>query len=164
MKFYITYFYNIRFLPIDCLPISTAIWDPKWYRMRNGYVWKDNRGVINGYRLDELHLPEEQYDNECQLSIYKCPFINDELCPFKKKYFNHLLTLDWNDLFNKIESAVKGYNCKDVCLMVHEKPGTLCAERHSLVKYFKLHNIDLIEFISPKQKLEYSKTEKTLFD
>lgn len=164
MKFYITYFYNIRFLPSDCLPISTAVWDPKWFKMRNGYVWKDNRGVINGFRLEDLHIPENEYDNECQLGMSKCPYINDEICPFKKKYLNHLYTLNFNELLYNIKSAAKAYNCKDICLMVHEKFGTLCGERHSLTKYFSEHNIDLIEFKNPKQIETPKNIEKTLFD
>ena len=31
MNIYISYFYNIRFFPKNLIPISTAMWDPKWY-------------------------------------------------------------------------------------------------------------------------------------
>ena len=52
MKVLITYFYNIRFLKQNQIPVSTAMWDPKWYHdfKDKDYIFKDKNGVYNGDR------------------------------------------------------------------------------------------------------------------
>lgn len=31
MKFYISYFYAVRFMKPNTVALSTAMWDPKWF-------------------------------------------------------------------------------------------------------------------------------------
>ena len=52
MKVYTSYFYKIRFFKPNMIPISTAIWDPKWYHQNQGsdHWFIDKNGVINGLR------------------------------------------------------------------------------------------------------------------
>ena len=52
MTIYTSYFYMVRFFPENLIPISTAVWDPKWFHDNKdqSYQFKDKRGVINGIR------------------------------------------------------------------------------------------------------------------
>lgn len=70
MKFYISYFYQIRFFKPNMIPISTAKWDPKWYS-QNGKPYIDKRGVVNGLRAPVLALPDWQY-NEKEMCSRPC--------------------------------------------------------------------------------------------
>lgn len=57
MKFYISYFYAVRFMKPNTVALSTAMWDPKWfYNKHQGDVYLDKRGVLNGLRLSLLCL------------------------------------------------------------------------------------------------------------
>ena len=62
MKFYTSYFYQIRNFTPNMIPLSTACGDPLWFHkgMDNGYTFFDKNGVINGLRAEMLHP-----DNSC---------------------------------------------------------------------------------------------------
>ncbi len=57
MKLYTSYFYQVRFFRPNMVPLSTAIWDPKWYHdgKDHAYTFIDKNGVINGIRCEALH-------------------------------------------------------------------------------------------------------------
>ena len=67
MAIYISYFYNVRFLKPDQVPVSTAVWDPKWFHDFKGQSHKffDKRGVLNGLRAESLH-PDHTCDSLCR--------------------------------------------------------------------------------------------------
>ena len=56
MKVATSYFYQIRFFKPNMIPVSTAMWDPKWFHnFKNQYhVFKDRNGVYNGLRYPAL--------------------------------------------------------------------------------------------------------------
>ena len=86
MKIYTSYFYQIRFFPKNLIPLSTAMYDPKWFHDFRGYnfVFKDNNGVINGLRATEF----SPKGGECH-GIKGCPF-TPETCPASKSYSKQL--------------------------------------------------------------------------
>lgn len=66
MKLYTSYFYQIRFFAPNIVPVSTAVWDPKWYHNFAGQdnVFLDKRGVVNGLRAPAL-APGSQLEGSC---------------------------------------------------------------------------------------------------
>lgn len=150
MKFYITYFYNVRFLSPSTLPVSTAVWDPKWYHknMSQDFIFKDNRGVYNGFRIEELN-PSKIEHISCGETCNQSP----QDCDFIKSYHDYIFSLDFNEIYNKLVDLAKGLqaqenfrNVPDICLLVHEKPDNPCSERCVLIDWFKKNNIELEEF------------------
>ena len=150
MKLYITYFYNVRFLSPSTLPVSTAVWDPKWYHknMSQNFIFKDNRGVYNGFRIEELN-PSKIEHISCGENCNQSP----QDCDFIKLYHDYIFSLDFNEIYNKLVDLAKGLqaqenfrNVPDICLLVHEKPDNPCSERGVLVNWFKDNNISLEEF------------------
>ena len=157
MKFYITYFYNVRFLSPSVLPVSTAMWDPKWFHnnMSQSYIFEDKKGVYNGFRIEELSpykLEHISCGDTCNEEPGNCSFI--------KSYHDYIFSLDFNEIYNKLLELAKGLqeqrnyrNIPDICLLVHEKPDNPCSERCVLVDWFKSNGIDLIEFEKPAKDL-----------
>jgi hypothetical protein len=150
MKFYITYFYNVRFLSSSTLPVSTAVWDPKWYHknMSQDFIFKDNRGVYNGFRIEELN-PSKIEHISCGEACNQSP----QDCDFIKSYHDYIFSLDFNEIYSKLIDLAKGLqvqenfrNVPDICLLVHEKPDNPCSERGVLIDWFKKNNIELEEF------------------
>ena len=149
MKFYITYFYNVRFLKPYQIPFSTAVWDPKWYHdfKNQDYYFKDKNGVYNGLRIELLH-PEPDNDQciECDHSL-------QGNCGFIKKYTEQLNKLDFNLVINYLKITSKSIKTierfseePEIVLLVHEKYDNPCSERWPLIKWFKEHGIELEEF------------------
>lgn len=150
MKFYLTYFYNIRFLSVLTIPISTAKWDPKWFHDNKGsdYVFIDKRGVYNGIRMPELS-PYKLEHVECSKSCMQDPMS----CSFLKDYKNYLDSLDFDEVMGKITHLAELFKQQNklnrlpnICLLVHEKPDNPCSERKPLMDWFKEHGVDLEEF------------------
>lgn len=150
MKYYITYFYNIRFLDKNTIPISTAKWDPKWFHDNKSqdYLFKDARGIYNGIRLPELS-PYKIKHIECKKDCELDP----KTCSFLTAYRKYLHTLNFNDIKIKIEAMASVFKKQsglstlpNICLLVHEKPDNPCSERAPLIEWFKENGIDLIEF------------------
>ena len=165
MKFYISYFYQIRFFEKHMIPISTCYSDPNWYYnyRQPGTIYKDKHGVLNGLREDSLMIDEDRVnqveaaDNMCKKD---CPFKEHLPCMFMRKYREYLDTLDFDELVNKLTRAAEisaeilKLDCEPVIvLMVYEPISCKCAERPVLQAYFKAHGIDLLEW-QPPHKVE----------
>lgn len=150
MKFYITYFYNVRFFSPNMLPLSTAMWDPKWYHdnLSQSYIFEDKNGVYNGFRIEELN-PYKIEHVSCGESCNQVP----GKCDFIQKYHDYIFSLDFNTIYQKIMDLAGGLksqknfrNLPDVCLLVHEKPANPCSERGVLIDWFRTNGIELEEF------------------
>ena len=146
MKYYITYFYNVRFLKPNMIPFSTAVWDPKWWHDYKGasYAFVDKNGVINGLRVETL-----QPQSHC----CPCEAKNPEACLFLKEYSIQLENTNFEELTGYLEAVA--YDAKEqlkfqeepeIVLLVYEKPDNPCSERWPLLKYFANHGIILNEF------------------
>jgi len=151
MNYYISYFYKIRFFTPDMLPLSTAVWDPKWYHnfKDQRYIFKDKNGVYNGLRVEMLN-PEK-----CNASGCPCEFqkkgLNGE-CSFIKSYKKGLREVNFLGLMNRCNKTIEKIKEKDgtqinsIVFIVHETPNNPCSERSALIDYFKEHGIDLKEW------------------
>ena len=148
MKIFITYFYNIRFFKPHTIPISTAVWDPKWYHNFQGHdiIFKDKNNVLNGIRYPDLspvNIPQS------------CPCENKDptTCQFIKDYTEYLNTLNFDKVYsdlefigNKAKEILKFDEEPEICLMVYEKPDNPCSERKSLIEYFNKHGVSITEW------------------
>lgn len=151
MKIQIATFNDIRHFTPNMIPISTAVWDPKWYHNFNRpeYVFKDKRGVYNGLKYLSLvpgitcaglcRGPED-----CGNKPPNCPF----LTTYKKQ-------LDKIDFFNMVnELYFMGLTIKKheqfeqdpiIVLLVYEKVDNPCSERWPLKQWFAEHGYELEE-------------------
>ncbi len=77
-----SYFYQIRFFKPSMIPVSTAVFDPKWYHNFKGqdHVFIDKRGVVNGLRIKSL-MPDYTCNNLCR-GFETCPTKDPGTCDF----------------------------------------------------------------------------------
>lgn len=142
LKFWISYFYNLRFLPADIIPVSTALSDPKWFK---GEPKFDSRGVLIGLNFPEFHHPRA-YSCGCP-----CSSKNPLECEFLRTYRRHLDTLDGESEIRKFESLAEylrscGVSVQGFCLMVYETPDNPCSERKPLQELWEIWGLELPEF------------------
>lgn len=148
MKIYISYFYRIRFFPTNLIPVSTAIYSPKWFT-KDGAVFLDKRNVLNGICMRVLSPYMLPYSVRCTKGCIQEP----TTCDFLRAYTKYLNSQDFNKIYQRLEKIVDVVqNCleseeeMDICLMVYEKPDNPCSERGPLTNYFHNHGVNLIEF------------------
>lgn len=150
VQFYTSYFYQIRnFTPNTMIPVSTALWDPKWFHNNKDqkFIFKDNKGIWNGIRAEELHpvLTED--------AICPCDKKNPRECNFIKEYYTQLSKLDFNQFIKDVESMVSQMRSIDpylsenpkIILMVYEAPNNPCSERSSIHRWFHDNNYPISE-------------------
>ena len=147
MKIYISYFYQVRFFTRNMLPVSTAMWDPKWY-----FKHIDANGIVNGLRAEMFVMPQNYIKNLEELGQMcrkDCPL--KVPCLFMKDYRKYLDTLDFNQVYQYLENILAKYSYADtIVLMVHEKDTIPCAERPVIQEWFKDHGIELKEWYPKK--------------
>lgn len=145
MNWYITYFYNIRFFPKNLTPVSTAVWDPKWFHDNKGkdYIFYDKNGVINGINCIGLSPAAANATEQCK----DCSKELQGNCEFIQKYRDYIFSLDFKEVTALIRDNIYKVNpgC-DICLMVYEKPDNPCSERGVLQEWFKANGIELKEW------------------
>lgn len=142
LKFYISYFYQIRFLPADIIPISTALSDPEWFK---GDPHFDSRGVLLGINFPEFHHPAG-YSCGCP-----CSTKNPGVCRFLRTYRGYLDLLDRDTEIYKFESLAEylrgnGIPVHGFCLIVYETPENPCSERVPLQELWDVWGLELSEF------------------
>lgn len=157
MKIATSYFYQIRFFKPNMIPISTAMWDPKWFHnfKSNDSTFVDKNGVINGLR-SELFMADKQYDcgtDRCQ-EKGKTPDIPN--CKFMTEYYNKLKSTSVEDKMQELERICKeaqsqlGFKEEPIAvLIVFEVVENICSERKMIQKYFEENGIDCKELIYP---------------
>lgn len=156
MKIYISYFYQLRFFPKNAIPLSTAIWGPKWFKQ--GTPWKDKRGVWNGLRAEPF-VPGQQCDGLCHGPEYCGLRPNDveafspTKCSFLRRYLVQLNMLNFDEIMARFEKLGKTIQNKEgfleepiAILLVHEAPDNPCSERWPLIKWFADHGYELEEW------------------
>ena len=157
MKIYTSYFYQIRHFTQNMIPISTAMWDPKWFHDFTGdedYIFKDKRGIYNGIRAS-IFLMSPDYQCDCGP---KCLNHDPQSCNFLKDYKAHLDTLDFNYVMSELEriankvQKIEGFIEEPIIvLIVYEVPSNPCSERKPLQDWFKEHYIEVKEYIFQKK-------------
>lgn len=150
MKVLITYFYNVRFLKPNQIPVSTAVWDPKWYHdfKDKDYIFKDKNGVYNGIRYIPF-VPNDSCNGLCR-GPETCDKTPDK-CPFLQNYHKQLYSLDIDEVMNDFGDirywlGIDVPDDYEIVILVYEKPDNPCSERHTLIQWFKDNGIDIEEF------------------
>ena len=143
MKFYTSYFYTIRFFMPNMIPVSTAIWDPKWYHafLGQGHAFIDKHGVMNGIRCSDLS--PAGVHTTCGKD---CPYTPDN-CQFLKDYRKKLDKIDYkqfiqqtNELVDEVQTILKFEDDPIIVFMVHESPINQCSERKVIQEWFASHD------------------------
>lgn len=157
MKFKISYFARIRKFAPNEIPVSTAMWDPKWFHPHRNPkgVYLDKRNVINGLRVDPFVPKYGGCDGprNCGWEPGKCTFIS--------KYEEQLAALDWLSIharFADLEARLREryphlaeYPELTFVLIVYEKPDNECSERHPIRQWFTEVGASLPEWELPKE-------------
>lgn len=127
----------IRFFTPNMIPVSTAMWDPTWYK---GDLRKDRNGVWIGLNDSRFHPPKNASCLTCDRDYTKCKF--------GEEYYNKIKDLDINEITETYDELAKKLEIPDptIVLLVHESPSNPCSERYSLMKWFQEKGIELKEF------------------
>ena len=149
MKFYTSYFYQIRFFPPNLIPVSTAVWDPKWFHANKpqSYQFKDKRGVINGIRAT-VFAPGPELGGYCGKACGQVP----PLCDFLLRYRAQLEQLDPQSVFKRFEElaqricAGEGFEDVNFALILHEAPNNQCSERWAIQDWFTKQGVEITEW------------------
>ena len=143
MKFYISYFYQIRHMTPNIIPLSTAVYPPKWFDKGDPYF--DKNGVLNGVTCD-LFVPGPQLQNLCKGS-QNCTCDN-KTCDFLQGYREQLshITKDQVEYYGKAIGAAIGMSDPDIALIVYETPDNPCSERGPIIEWFKNNGMEITEF------------------
>ena len=141
----ISYFYKVRFFSPNEIPISTAIFDPKWFHLNRdqSYTYRDKRGVINGLRAP-IFAPGPRCEGLCH-GPEGCKN-SPENCDFLQMYHVQLKHLNFKDTVETLEKLAKLMGGDTAVLLVHEAPTNPCSEREVLKLWFKENNYELEEY------------------
>lgn len=134
-KWSITYFYNVRHLTKNQMPLSTAMFPPKWYAESNkSKAFLDKNLVINGLTIHEF-VPKSTEECPC---VKKTP----AKCSFLKMYRKQLHELNFEKVIQSYEelarkiSSITNIEIDEIVLLVYEKPTNECSERAALKELF----------------------------
>lgn len=147
MKFYISYFYQIRNFDKSIIPISTALYDPKWFHQGkdNNYIFKDKNGVYNGIRAEIL--------NPSKCTGCPCKSKDPDNCEFLSQYRSYLNSLNFasfimycKEIANQV-SSLEQISDPSIALIVYETPNNKCSERSAIIEWFNQNGCQITEFI-----------------
>lgn len=153
MRIFTSYFYQVRNLHPTQVPVSTALWDPKWYHDFKGkdHIFIDKHGVVNGFRAD-FFAPGSTCSNLCR-GPDNCKSKDPETCPFLKNYSLQLAVLDARMVLNylygiaaKVRRVCNLMEDPDLILIVYETPDNPCSERVAIQEWFKLYGLEVKEW------------------
>lgn len=153
MKVFTSYFYQVRYFEPYVIPMSTAVWDPKWYHnfKGHGHVFIDKNGVINGLRLNML-VPGAACDGECY-GRENCSIKDPAACNFLKHYREQLDSIDFRKFIITLEAyslrvldKVKEDREPYAAILFHEAPTNPCSERVVVQQWFKDNGYPIEEF------------------
>lgn len=154
MKFYTSYFYAIRFMKPYQIPLSTAVWDPKWFHdfHNQSYTFIDKNGVVNGIRAEML-APGPECSGDCAGPEGNVCDGDPRACVFQLKYKIQLNKIDFNDFLNrckklgeKIKNDLGFAEEPEFMLIVHEAPDNMCSERNPLQNWVRANGYEIKEF------------------
>lgn len=152
MKIYTSYFYQIRNFKQDMIPVSTAMYDPEWYKPPEGkQYYLDKRGIICGLRYEPL-IVQKYNTKRCYGNEILCPYglqTKDYICEVMQEYRALLETIDFNQMIAAFKFCLNKFNKDTIVLMVYETPDNLCSERRYLQEYFNNHGVDCKELEYP---------------
>lgn len=154
MKIMTSYFYQIRFMKQNYIPLSTCVGDPKWFHKNSydkSFQWKDKNGVWNGLRAEPF-VPGAECDGLCH-GRETCNAYGPQTCSFLKAYRRQLDKLDFNEILERFQhigtaiQKVEGFTEEPVyVLIVHEAYDNPCSERWVIQDWFKDNGYEIKEF------------------
>lgn len=146
MKFYTSYFSQIRHFKPNQLAFSTAMWNPAFFR--NEHI--DSEGRLIGLRADPF-IPGPICKNDCR-GRARCLLTPDD-CLFLKHYYMQLKRLNFDKIISKFEEIARKVQQDlgfveepEIILIVYEAPDNPCSERVVIQKWFKENGIDIEEY------------------
>lgn len=148
-----SYFYQIRNMKANYIPLSTAVWDPKWFHQNKGhsFQWKDKNGVWNGLRAEPF-VPGQACEGLCR-GPETCMAYSPQVCAFLKTYYRQLEELDFQEILDRFERLAKQIQDVEnfpeepvIVLIFHEKYDNPCSERWPVQRWFKNHGYEITEF------------------
>ena len=153
---YTSYFYQIRYFTPNMMPLSTAVYDPKWFHQGAGQdtLFLDKHGVINGLRVEEL-APGTRCRDECRGTDRPTPSCtgNPETCGFLRHYREQLDSIDFDLFWSQIEGMLELGKSLKYCenaemipvFIVHEAADKVCSERQSIQHWLNKNGIKCSE-------------------
>ena len=142
MKFYTSYFAQMRNFPPNMICFSTAHWEPKYItpgRSQNGIIW--------------MGIPPLKPGKECDgLCNGKCIKKTPESCAFLKTYRKQLDALNFQEIITKIKMIAQKiqnneeFNDVDIAILVYEKFDNPCSERVPIQQWFKDNGMEIEEW------------------
>lgn len=147
-KVYTSYFYQIRFFKPNMIPLSTAVWDPKWYHAFKDQdtVFIDKNGVLNGCRFEAMH-PDNTCADLCR-GPETCQTGDPAQCQFLINYWKQLDSLNFNLVIKNLETYLldiqKILNFEELAIpvfIVHEAPDNPCSERIVIQRWFNENGV-----------------------
>ena len=159
MKYFTSYFYQIRFFKPYMIPLSTAVWDPKWFHDFRGqdHMFIDKHGVINGLRVEEMAPGFECRDlcrgpDNPQFGCNRDP----TTCEFLRVYYNQLCKIDIDDFNTSISALLVacqkylGFEEEPQAIfIVHEAISNPCSERITIQRWLNEHGNNCVELSYP---------------
>lgn len=150
MKFYTSYFYQVRNMPRNAVCFSTSVSDPAWFHdgRAKSYQYLDRRGVLNGLRA-EVFAPGSSCEGLCSGSCES----KNENCAFKNAYRKQLDKLFFAQVISELEQRAQKvanyFNFSEepfVVLLVHEAPTSPCSERGAIQDWFQSNGVPCQEW------------------
>lgn len=145
LKIATSYFYQIRFFKPYMIPMSTTMWDPKWYHnfKDQSIAFVDKNGVLNGMRIPVLVPDAERVWHGTCYGRDKCSIGDPTICEFLRGYRRQLDEVNFDAFMQALESTVKNtaklVNITEeplVVFMFAEKPDNPCSERVEVHQWF----------------------------
>lgn len=148
MKIFTSYFYQIRNFKPYMIPLSTAVWDPKWYHQNSrdkSIIYLDKNGVYNGTRVEPL-VP----GSDCEFLCKGREVCKDDpdSCEFLKRYKEQISRLNISqflDSLKELEVLNKTNHETYIVLIFYETPDNPCSERIIVTDWLRTNGVDVKE-------------------
>ena len=147
MKFYTSYYYQVRNFPKNLVGLSTAIWPPKYLTLGQ----PDKNGVLC------INCPPLQPGSRCQnLCHGDCNPKQPNSCAFLYEYRQQLLNIHFGMFLETLkklaEKIKKEEHLEDVdfAFLVFEAPTNLCSERGPIQQWLQFNGIEVEEWTPHK--------------
>ena len=154
MEVYTSYFYQVRNMNPNIVPLSTAVGDPAWYHAGLGLscTFVDKNGVLNGMRAEPFR-PGIACNGLCR-GRANCASADPQTFAFLKTYRAQLDKLAPPAISQYFKSIASWYEqtynqeCKALALLFHEAPTNPCSERVVVQQWFRDNGYDIQEWRS----------------
>lgn len=152
LEFYTSYFYHVRFFKSNMLPISTAMFDPQWFKLKPGNrVHKDKRGIVNGINYKPLNPKSADPNDQCR-GHDNCSKTPDE-CEFLQTYRKQLDEINFpafmSDMNKIADRFLSLHTNKIIVLLFHEPSTNKCSEREVVIPWMRDNGIEISELKYP---------------